>query len=448
MKKNVIVIMTDDQGYGDLSCMGATDFKTPNLDRLADEGARFKCWYSNSPVCSPSRAALLTGRYPANAGVRAILDGHGKATGLPKETLTLPKILRDRLGYHTAMSGKWHLGLAEGCRPQDHGFEQWFGFLAGCVDFFSHIFYWGMNREGPGMNPTHDLWVNNKEVWKNGEYLTEVITEYSIQALRKAKKDSKSFFLYIPYNAPHYPMHAPQKYMDRFADLPWDRQVMAAMVSAVDDGIGEIFNELARLDFNEDTITFFTSDNGPSRESRNWLDGTLDPYYGGSSGGFKGHKFSLFEGGVRVPGIVHYPGVVPAGKIIEEPFCSFDMLPTICEWLNLDISDMELDGISQAGFLEGKQPALERDLFWEMNDQTSIRRGDWKLVLNGQIVEGQPDEDHVFLANLSKDPTESKNLSESEPSLTKELKYAAETWRATLEVNWENNFKYLNQGTT
>ena len=243
-------------------------------------------------------------------------------------------------------------------------------------------------------------------------------------------------------------MHAPQKYMDRFADLPWDRQVMAAMVSAVDDGIGEIFNELTRLDFNEDTITFFTSDNGPSRESRNWLDGTLDPYYGGSSGGFKGHKFSLFEGGVRVPGIVHYPGVVPAGKVVEEPFCSFDMLPTICEWLNLDISDVELDGISQAGFLEGKQPAIERDLFWEMNDQTSIRRGDWKLVLNGQIVEGQPDEDRIFLANLSEDPAESKNLSESEPSLTTELKCAAKNWRADLETNWENKFKYLNQGTT
>ncbi len=142
MATNVIVILTDDQGYGDLSCMGATDLRTPHLDRLAHDGARFSCWYSNSPVCSPSRAALLSGRYPGNAGVRAILAGHRTATGLPPHVTTLPQLLRDRAGHHTVMSGKWHLGLAEGCRPQDHGFDRWFGFLAGCVDFFSHIFYW------------------------------------------------------------------------------------------------------------------------------------------------------------------------------------------------------------------------------------------------------------------------------------------------------------------
>jgi len=448
MKKNIVVIMTDDQGYGDLSCMGATDFQTPNLDRLAKEGARFKCWYSNSPVCSPSRAALLTGKYPGNAGVRAILDGHRRATGLSKEIPTLPKILKERLGYFTAMSGKWHLGLSDGCRPQDHGFDKWFGFLAGCVDFFSHIFYWGMNKEGPGINPTHDLWVNNKEIWKNGEYLTEVITEYALNSIREAKKEEKPFFLYIPYNAPHYPMHAPQKYMDRFSNLSWDRQVMAAMISAVDDGIGEIQNEIIRMGFYENTITFFTSDNGPSRESRNWLDGNLDPYYGGSSGGFKGHKFSLFEGGIRVPGIVHYPGTVPSGKVIEEPFCSFDMMPTICEWLDLDISDIKIDGTSQAGFLEGKEQSVKRDLFWEMNEQTSIRRDDWKLVINGQIVEGMPDLDDIFLANLAQDPSETKNLSKEKPDLTMELKKVAELWRSELEMNWEKYFKNLKHGTT
>ena len=183
--KNVILIMTDDQGYGDLSCMGATDFRTPHLDRLANDGARFSCWYSNSPVCSPSRAALLTGRYPGNAGVRSILAGHRTATGMPAHVPSLPRLLQ-RSKYRTIMSGKWHLGLADGCRPHDHGFDDWFGFLAGCVDFYSHIFYWGMNRPGPALNPTHDLWDNNQEVWRNGEYLTEVITQRAVAAIRRA----------------------------------------------------------------------------------------------------------------------------------------------------------------------------------------------------------------------------------------------------------------------
>ena len=166
--------MTDDQGYGDLSCMGATDFRTPNLDNLAANGVRFTDWYSNSPVCSPSRAALLTGRYPGNAGVRAILQGHRTASGLPNSTPTISSLLKDR-GYQTSMVGKWHLGLTDECRPHSHGFDYWFGFLAGCIDFYSHIYYWGANKPGPGINPTHDLWENNEEVWHDSEYFTELI---------------------------------------------------------------------------------------------------------------------------------------------------------------------------------------------------------------------------------------------------------------------------------
>ncbi|MCB0115535.1 MAG: sulfatase-like hydrolase/transferase, partial [Caldilineaceae bacterium] len=246
MAPNYIVFLTDDQGYGDLSCMGATDFRTPHLDRLAQDGARFTSWYANSPVCSPSRASLLTGRYPGNAGVRAILAGHRTATGLPSSTPTIATALR-RQGYQTYMSGKWHLGVDDASRPHSHGFDHWYGFLAGCIDYYSHIFYWGMNQPGPGVNPTHDLWEDDNEIWQNGEYFTEAITEKAIQYLRQAKADGRPFFLYVAYNAPHYPMHAPQKYMDRFAHLPWDRQVMAAMISAVDDGVGDIMAELTRL---------------------------------------------------------------------------------------------------------------------------------------------------------------------------------------------------------
>ena len=279
-RPNIIVFMTDDQGYGDLSCMGATDFRTPNLDRMASEGVRFTDWYSNSPVCSPSRAALLTGRYPGNAGVRAILQGHRTASGLPNSTPTISSLLKDR-GYQTSMVGKWHLGLTDECRPHSHGFDYWFGFLAGCIDFYSHIYYWGANRPGPGINPTHDLWENNEEVWHDAEYFTELIADKAIERLRvmvaEKRASGKPFLLYAPFNAPHYPMHAPKKYTERFAHLPWDRRIMAAMISAIDDAIGAIMNELTRLGESDDTLTFFVSDNGPSRETRNWLDGTLDP---------------------------------------------------------------------------------------------------------------------------------------------------------------------------
>ena len=236
--------------------------------------------------------------------------------------------------------------------------------------------------------------------------------------------------------------------MDRFEHLPWDRQVMAAMISAVDDGIGAIRAEVERQGLSESTCTFFTSDNGPSRESRNWLDGNQDPYYGGQSGALKGHKFSLFEGGVRVPGIVHFPGVVPPGREIKTPFCSIDVLPTLCEWLDIDVGVMELDGVSQAAYLSGLGPPIERDLFWEMGNQTSIRRGPWKLVLNGELVEGVADADTVFLANLETDPGETNNRIDDYPDKANALRDAAEAWRRDLEERWNKEFSVERQGTT
>jgi arylsulfatase A-like enzyme len=436
---NFIIFLTDDQGYGDLSCMGCTDFCTPYLDRLAADGARFTNWYSNSPVCSPSRAALLTGRYPGNAGVRAILAGHRTATGLPPTTPTLAKALKE-LGYQTYLTGKWHLGVAEKCRPHQHGFDYWFGFLAGCIDYYSHIFYWDMNRPGPGLNPVHDLWENNQELWQNGEYFTEVITRQAIECLRRAKKSGKPFFLYVPYNAPHYPMHAPQKYVERFSDLPWDRRIMAAMLSAMDDSVGAIMAELKRLGMTENTLTFFTSDNGPSRESRNWLDGTLDLYYGGTTGQLKGHKFSLYEGGIRVPAIMHWPGVIPAGQVLTDSCASMDMFPTMLIAAEGNLSRYELDGTNLLPYVTQGNSLSPRDIYWEMDQQTAVRRGQWKLVLQGQLMEGAPPEDDVHLSNLADDPGERLNLKDAHPDIVVELTQAATAWREKLEKRWETEF--------
>jgi arylsulfatase A-like enzyme len=308
--------------------------------------------------------------------------------------------------------------------------------MAGCIDYYSHIFYWG----GPH-NPLHDLWENDNEIYENGRYFTELISEKAVGYIREKANSEKPFMLYLGYNAPHYPMHAPKKYMDRFAHLPWDRQVMAAMISAVDDGIGEISAELARLGVAKDTIIYYQSDNGPSRESRNWLDGTPDPYYGGSAGIFKGHKFSLFEGGIRVPGIISYPAKIAPGQIIDIPVASMDIFPTVLNAAGGDAGGYTLDGADIMPVLCGVKEQAHDMLFWEMGAQTAVRRGDYKLVLNGQLYEGERAEvAPVFLANLANDPSESVNLAEKMPELAEKLSSEANNWREQIELTWETKF--------
>jgi arylsulfatase A-like enzyme len=435
-KPNFIVFITDDHGYGDLSCMGSTDVMTPNLDRLAAGGVRFTDFYSNSPVCSPSRAALLTGRYPARAGVRSILAGHRTASGLRREIPSMVEGLKKQ-GYNTYMSGKWHMGLADDSRPHQQGFDRWYGFLAGCIDYYSHIFYWGINRGGPGQNPIHDLWEDNQEIWDNGTYMTEAITEKAIEYIRDATKKDEPFMLYVAYNAPHYPMHAPQKFMDRFAHLPWDKQVLAAMISCVDDGVGDIVDELERQGVRDNTCIFFMGDNGPSRESRNWLDGTLDYYYGSSAGALKGHKFSLYDGGVRVPGLLNWPARIPERQVLDQPVAAMDIMPSMLIAAGGDPSEYQVDGMNILPYVTEGKDLPSRDLFWEMNDQTAIRRGKYKLVLKGQLVEGAPPEDDVHLSDLTVDMGEKINLASEQPELAEELKQAAENWREKIEALWE-----------
>ena len=208
--------------------------------------------------------------------------------------------------------------------------------------------------------------------------------------------------------------------------------------------------ELARQNIANETLIFFMSDNGPSRETRNWLDGTADPYYGGSAGRLKGHKFSLFEGGIRVPGLISWPGHIPAGQVIDQPGAAIDIFPTLLNLAGGRPADYELDGIDLLPRLTAGRPMPERDLFWEMGRQTALRRGPWKLVLNGQLVEAGPDSsaEPVFLANLAQDMAEQSNLKDHHPALTAELTAAAETWRAGIEARWQTEWQPLINGTT
>ena len=437
-----VLILSDDQAACDLGCLGATDLRTPHFDRLAASGAILRTWYSNSPVCSPSRASLLTGRYPGNAGVRSILRGHRMASGLPADVPTIASALRP-LGYRSALFGKWHLGVREGSRPHDRGFDDWFGFLAGCVDYYSHIFYFDMDS---GHDPTHDLWENGQEVWRNGEYFTELVTQRAVEFVRRMAKDDRPFFLYVPYSSPHYPLHAPKEQLDRFPDLPEDRRIMAAMIAAMDDGVGAILDELDRTGVREDTLVFFQSDNGPSRETRNWLNGRTEPYSGGGTCSLKGHKFSLFDGGIRSPALLSWPARIAAGSEVRELGIAMDVFPTLLAAAGGDVARYELDGRDVLPMIADGAPSPHGDVFWEMGRQTAVRRGKWKLVLNGQIVEsdrtGTPlqDEDAIFLADLERDPGETRNLRDERPDLVRELRQAAEAWRQGIEERWEREW--------
>ncbi len=396
---SVVVIYTDDLGYGDVGFTGGDGVATPHLDDLAASGATMRRWYANSPVCSPSRAALLTGRHPARAGVSQILGAKRGMNGLPAQQ-TLATRLRDA-GYQTALVGKWHLGTSSESSPAGHGFGSFFGFLAGCVDYYSHIMYWDR------ANPLHDLWQGSEETWRNGEYLTTMITDAACEFLERVEGPS---FLFVSYNAPHYPLHAPAEYVARFDHLPDDRRMIAAMMAAVDDGVGRIVETLDRLGRRENTIVFFSSDNGPSAESRNWLNGEEIAFAGGSTGGLRGHKGSLYEGGIRVPTCWSWPGTVTPGTTLDVPGQMSDVAPTVLAAAGLPYDDV--DGTSQLGPLTGS-PADERLLFWEYDGQTAVSDGTWKLVRHPREKLGAGEIEPVGLYRLDRDETETTNQYEA-----------------------------------
>lgn len=417
-KPNVVVVLSDDQGFGDLGANGAPDIQTPHLDRIASEGVRFTNWHSNSPVCSPSRASVMTGRYPQMAGIPEILFSRPNfdVAGLRSGEVTLANEFK-KLGYRTAAVGKWHLGSTPESRPRAQGFDEFFGFYSGWIDYYSHRYY-----QLGGQPVFHDLWRNETEVWEEPAYQTELLAR---EAKAFVQRQSGPFLLYLTFGAPHYPMMAPKKYLDRFpASMDRDRRLHAAMIAAVDDAVGEVASAAPR-----DTIFYFQADNGATSEVR--ADHRARPYRGGSNGRNRGWKGSLYEGGHNVPALLRAPGRVPPGQVSNALGLGMDVLPTLLGLAGAKAPN-GIDGADLSPVLARRAaPPPERTVFWDYKGQGAARRRNWKLVVDPMEELGGAPTKGQFLYDLAEDPRESTDRSAAAPEVARTLRAGLDAWRAS-----------------
>jgi arylsulfatase A-like enzyme len=427
-RPNFIIFLTDDQGCHDLGCLGSHDLQTPNIDGLAIGGARFTNWYAAAPVCAPSRAALMTGRYPIRAGVPT----NGPA--LPESEKTIANCFEES-GYATGIVGKWHLGSTPATVPNARGFDRFFGFHSGCIDYYSHRYYWGE----PKTVNYHDLWRNRTEVFEDGQYTTELFAREAVEFIRE--NHARPFFLYVPFNGVHYPMHAPKRYVDRFADVPFERRIYAAMLAAVDDAVGEVLRTLKEYNLTERTFTIFTADNGATREKRAGLNQQIPD--AGHNGILRGYKFSAFDGGMHPPMIMNWPGTIQGGQISDEVGCHIDLLPTLCKAAGVPVPiDRIIDGRDALPMATSQAKSPHKAIYWASNNQVAVRKGKWKLVKDGIVYDGTPEgskpltgDDALFLSNLEEDPGESRNMRHQFPAVADELETEAAKWLADVSQN-------------
>jgi arylsulfatase A-like enzyme len=410
---NVVLIITDDVGYGDFSSYGAPDIRTPHIDRLAKEGVRFTDFYANGAVCSPTRAALISGRYQQRVGVENVLTPADKR-GLPVTGRSLPQLLKNH-GYATALIGKWHLGYQPQVGPNAHGFDYFFGFLSGAVNYFEHTM-----RNG---NP--DLYENTTPVKEPG-YLTDMLTRRSVEFIDRNAQ--RPFFLEVAYNAAHWPFQSPHHAPDAF---PKERDIFqgpddetrptrkdyAEILERADAGVGQILAALDRHGLTRNTLVIFTNDNGGEWLSRN------APLFN--------RKGTLWEGGIRVAAMMRWPGRVPRGKTTRQVGITMDLTATILAATNAPMPpETRLDGVNLIPYVQDNVPPLERTLFWRFlvpaRQHRAVRQGDWKLMLDG---------DHLLLFDLARDPGERNDLSQQRPDLIRSLRGRLAEWEKEVEAD-------------
>jgi arylsulfatase A-like enzyme len=415
-RPNIVLIMTDDAGYGDFGVYGAPDIRTPHIDRLAKDGVRLTDFYANGATCTPTRAGLISGRYQQRYALEAPLGTRPKEDaerGLPPSDRFLPQQLK-HAGYATALIGKWHLGWKPEYSPNAHGFDEFFGFKSGYIDYYQHT--------AGNDAPLHaDLFENDRPVEVAG-YMTDLITDRVLRTIEQNR--AKPFFVEVAYNAPHWPYQRPDqpstardgaRHLTPFDHDTSTRADYVTMVERVDVGVGRILAELDRLGLRRNTIVIFTNDNGGE-----WL----------SRGGPLFHrKGSVWEGGIRVPALVRWPGHIPAGRVSHQAGMTMDLTASILAVAGIAASpETRLDGMNLLPILEGRAPEVERTLFWRVSgarQQQAVRSGHWKLVV---------DQARPLLFDLSSDIGERTDVIREHPDLATRLQAALDAWQADVDA--------------
>jgi len=398
-KPNVLIFYADDLGWGELGCQGNAQIPTPHIDSIAKSGVRFTQGYVAATYCSPSRAGLLTGRYPTRFGHEFNAAHH--AGGLSQKETTLAERLRG-LGYATCCVGKWHLGSQPENRPTRRGFDEFYGTLANTP--FFHPVAFVDSRQSDQVRP-----VGRKDF-----YTTDAYAERAVDWLDK--QGEKPWFLYLPFNAQHAPLQAPKKYLDRFPQIADpQRKLFAAMLSAMDDAVGRVLDKVRQSGEEQNTLVFFIADNGGPTSSTTSQNGVL-----------RGFKSTTFEGGTRVPFLASWPGRLPAGKTYDLPVINLDILPTVLAAAGGQVdAAWKLDGVDLLPYVSGEDSARPHEtLYWRFGPQWAVRHGDWKLVL----ARGGGTTPELF--DLAHDVSEAKNLADAHPDKVRELQALWDAWNA------------------
>lgn len=417
---NLIIILADDLGYADLGVYGNRRHHTPHLDTLAREGMRFTDFHANGALCSPTRAALLTGRYQQRSGVESAFN-EKRSEGLTPRVHTLPEYLREG-GYVSAIFGKWHLGSRPPFTPEYHGFNEFRGLLTGDGDYHSHV-----SRAG-----AVDWWHNGQPAPESG-YTTDLVARHGIEFIER--NFDRPFFLYLAHLAVHFPWQGPGDRGERvvgtdyfagvskFGSRPDKYAAFNEMVEALDDSVGRVVTKLRELRLDKNTLVIFLSDNGGYTVRKGGYVDVSD------HGPFRGQKESLYEGGHRVPAIAWWPGRIRPGQVESQTAMTMDLLPTFLELAGLPPpkGDQATDGISLCPLLFENHRLPERTLFWRMKQSKAVREGPWKLVADGENQQ---------LFNLDRDPGERHSILGEERARTLRMQAALETWEKDVDDSW------------
>jgi len=396
-RPNIVLIVSDDQGYGDSSCYDhPKEVSTPNIDRLASEGVRMTNGYASAYVCAPTRAGLLTGRYQQRFGFYAASDSR---IGLPLSEVTLADMLRKQ-GYATSVIGKWHVGIEPEYHPLKRGFDEFYGFLGhGAHDYFDLKI----------TSEYNSIYRNEKPINDTG-YLTDNLARESVSFIER--HHNQPFFLYLPFNAVHWPLQALQKYIKLFNTGDKNRDIYLAMLKSMDEAVGKVLDALERIGADDNTLIIFFSDNGGAQKNF------------ANNGALRDFKQSVYEGGIRVPFIVRWPDKLPKGKVCSEPVISFDAMPTICAAAGAELPDDRVyDGRNMLPSLRGRTKGpLHKALFWDDGvKQWAVREGKWKLLFNR--------EGSLELYDLEADISEKNNLVKQRPEIVQRLQKTYTDWK-------------------